>query len=68
MNRTQPGAADLVAAARRLGPLIRDRRNESERDRRLPAIVLSAMAWNIFAAAPICGHHCGPQLVVIRSL
>jgi hypothetical protein len=32
-----------VAAARRLGPLIRDRRDESERDRRLPAIVLSAM-------------------------
>ena len=43
MNHTQPGAADLVAAARRLGSLIRDRRDESERDRRLPAIVLSAM-------------------------
>ena len=43
MNHTQPEAADLVAAARRLGPLIRDRRDESERDRRLPAIVLSAM-------------------------
>jgi alkylation response protein AidB-like acyl-CoA dehydrogenase len=43
MNHTQPEAADLVAAARRLAPLIRDRRDESERDRRLPAIVLSAM-------------------------
>ena len=43
MNHTQPEAADLLAAARRLGPLIRDRRDESERDRRLPAIVLSAM-------------------------
>src|SRR6516164_4385004 len=43
MNHTQPEAVDLLAAARRLGPLIRDRRDESERDRRLPAIVLSAM-------------------------
>jgi indole-3-acetate monooxygenase len=43
MNHTQPEAADLLAAARRLGPLIRDRRDESERDRRLPASVLSAM-------------------------
>jgi alkylation response protein AidB-like acyl-CoA dehydrogenase len=43
MNHTQPEAADLLAAARRLGPLIRDRRDESERDRRLPARVLSAM-------------------------
>ena len=39
----QPQAADLVAAARRLGPMIRDRRVESERERRLPASVLSAM-------------------------
>ena len=43
MNHTQPEAADLLAAAGRLGPLIRDRRDESERDRRLPASVLSAM-------------------------
>ena len=43
MNHTQPEAADLLAAARRLGPLIRDRRDESERDRRLPTSVLSAM-------------------------
>ena len=39
----QPQAADLVAAARRLGPMIRDRRVESERERRLPSSVLSAM-------------------------
>src|SRR6516225_416538 len=39
----QPQAADLVAAARHLGPMIRDRRVESERERRLPASVLSAM-------------------------
>jgi indole-3-acetate monooxygenase len=42
-NHPPPCAADLVAAARRLGPLIRDRRGESERERRLPAAVLSAM-------------------------
>ena len=39
----QPQAADLVAAARHLGPMIRDRRVESERERRLPSSVLSAM-------------------------
>src|ERR1700732_1150833 len=43
INHPQPGAADLVAAARQLGPLIRDCRGESERERRLPAAVLSAM-------------------------
>src|SRR5580704_11837259 len=43
MNHTKPEAADLVAAARGLGPLIHDRRDESERERRLPASVLSAM-------------------------
>jgi alkylation response protein AidB-like acyl-CoA dehydrogenase len=36
-------AADLVATARGLGPLIHDSRDESERERRLPASVLSAM-------------------------
>ena len=39
----QTQAADLVAAARHLGPMIRDRRVESERERRLPSSVLSAM-------------------------
>src|ERR1700732_1064420 len=43
INHPQPGAADLVAAARQLGPLIRDCRGESERERRLPIAVLSAM-------------------------
>jgi hypothetical protein len=43
INHPQPGAADLVAAARQLGLLIRDCRGESERERRLPAAVLSAM-------------------------
>jgi len=43
MNHTQAEAADLVATARGLGPLIHDRRDESERERRLPASVLSAM-------------------------
>src|SRR5215831_19853328 len=36
-------AADLVATARGLGPLIHDSRDEGERERRLPASVLSAM-------------------------
>jgi len=39
----QPDAADLVAAARHLSPMIRELRDESERERRLPANVLSAM-------------------------
>ena len=43
LNHAQPDAADLVAAARHLGAMIRDRRDESERERRLPATVLSAM-------------------------
>ena len=43
MNHTPPEAADLVATARGLGPLIHDSRDESERERRLPASVLSAM-------------------------
>ena len=43
MNHTQTESLDLVAAARQLGPLIRDRRDDSERDRRLPASVLSVM-------------------------
>jgi indole-3-acetate monooxygenase len=43
LNHAQPDAADLVAAARQLGAMIRDRRDESERERRLPAAVLSAM-------------------------
>jgi alkylation response protein AidB-like acyl-CoA dehydrogenase len=43
MNHTPPEAADLVATARELGPLIHDSRDESERERRLPASVLSAM-------------------------
>ena len=40
LNHAKPDAADLVAAARRLGAIIRDRRNESERERGLPATVL----------------------------
>ena len=43
LNHAQPDTADLVAAARHLGAMIRDRRDESERERRLPATVLSAM-------------------------
>ena len=43
LNHATPDAADLVAAARHLGAMIRDRRDESERERRLPATVLSAM-------------------------
>src|SRR5215472_6564257 len=43
MNHTPPEAADLVATARELGPLIHDSRDEGERERRLPASVLSAM-------------------------
>src|SRR5262249_32625273 len=43
LNHAKPDAADLVAAARRLGAIIRGRRDESERERRLPASVLSAM-------------------------
>src|SRR5215469_16895910 len=43
LNHAQPDAADLVAAARHLGAIIRDRRDEGERERRLPATVLSAM-------------------------
>jgi alkylation response protein AidB-like acyl-CoA dehydrogenase len=43
INHPQPGPADLEAAARELGPLIRDCRGESERERRLPVAVLSAM-------------------------
>ena len=43
LNHAKPDAADLVAAARHLGAIIRDRRDESERERRLPATVLSAM-------------------------
>ena len=43
MNPTPPEATDLVVAARGLGPLILDSRDESERERRLPASVLSAM-------------------------
>ena len=43
LNHAKPDAADLVAAARHLGAMIRDRRDESERERRLPATVLSAM-------------------------
>src|SRR5580704_14050733 len=43
INHPQPEAADLVAAARQFGPLSRDCRGESERERRLPAAVLSAM-------------------------
>jgi indole-3-acetate monooxygenase len=43
MDHTEPEAADLVATARGLGPLIHDRRDESERERRLSASVLSAM-------------------------
>jgi indole-3-acetate monooxygenase len=43
MNHTQNERLDLVAAARQLGPMVRDRRDESERQRRLPASVLSAM-------------------------
>jgi alkylation response protein AidB-like acyl-CoA dehydrogenase len=43
MNHAPPETADLVAAARQLGPMIRDRRDESERERRLPASVLLAM-------------------------
>ena len=43
LNHAKPDAADLVAAARRLGAIIRGRRDESERERRLPATVLSAM-------------------------
>src|SRR5215813_15501163 len=43
LNHAQPDAADLVAAARHLGAIIRERRDESERERRLPATVLSAM-------------------------
>src|SRR5215470_7104758 len=39
----QSNAADLVVAARHLGPRIRDLRDEGERERRLPASVLSAM-------------------------
>src|SRR5580692_1121409 len=42
-NHPQSGAADLVAAARQLGPSIRDCRGESERERRLPTAVLSGM-------------------------
>jgi hypothetical protein len=33
LNHAQPDAADLVAAARHLGAMIRDRRDESERER-----------------------------------
>ena len=43
LNHATPDAADLVAAARHLGAMIRDRRDESKRERRLPATVLSAM-------------------------
>jgi indole-3-acetate monooxygenase len=43
MNHTQLEAADLVAAARQLGPMILDRREESERERRLSPTVLLAM-------------------------
>jgi len=43
LNHATPDTADLVAAARHLGAIIRDRRDESERERRLPATVLSAM-------------------------
>jgi alkylation response protein AidB-like acyl-CoA dehydrogenase len=43
LNHAQPDPADLVTAARHLGAMIRDRRDESERERRLPATVLSAM-------------------------
>jgi len=43
MNHTQFEAADLVAAARQLGPMILDRREESERERRLSPTVLLAM-------------------------
>ena len=43
LNHATPNAADPVAAARHLGAIIRDRRDESERERRLPATVLSAM-------------------------
>jgi len=43
MNHIQFEAADLVAAARQLGPMILDRREESERERRLSPTVLLAM-------------------------
>ena len=63
-NHTQPEAADLVAAARRLSPMIRDRRDESERERRLPASVLPAMhdarLFRMYVPIQYCGAETDP--------
>lgn len=43
MSHAPPETPDLVGAARQLGPMVRDCRDESERERCLPASVLLAM-------------------------
>ena len=66
-NHTQP-EADLVAAARRLGPMIRDHRDETERERRLPVSVLSAMHEARLFRMYVPVEYCGTETDRITSM